>query len=410
MLRHVVRTGGARLGLAAVGRPLAGPSRLASVRLGAPAASIVGYNGIRFNSTNNSASAGSQFSTEIGAVANSASDAVAGAASQVADVAQAAGQAVQAVGPDQVGYFQSVGLAQSWWWPPDFFHHIFELTHVYTGLPWWATIAVVTVGMRALMLPMYIKGADATAKMAKIQPELNNILEQYQKSKDPIEGQKALLRRRSLMKEHNIKTRHMFAPMLSAPFFIGVFAGLNRMAAVPVADMVDQGLAWFSNLAIPDPYLGLQIGTAIIYSLTMKMGGEMGGGAGSPAMGAMRKIMPWLPFIAIPVMMKVPAATCLYFAYNGVLSLLQTLAFKSTTFRNMVGMAPVVKVQPNANSPTSTVDAFKKMYENIKEKAEDQARKNKEEAERIAAAKAHDANVKSRQFVQMSKKSRKPKA
>jgi YidC/Oxa1 family membrane protein insertase len=335
--------------------------------------------GVRYNSTK-------EIKTEIGSVStNTPPPTPTGSGSSSA--VETVNEVAQNISPDQIGYFQSLGLAQNWWWPPDIFQHIFEYTHVYTGLPWWGTIAVVTVGMRLVMFPLYFKASDTTARFSKLQPEMQKILEDYQKSKDPMDGQKALLRRKKLMAEHNVKYRWLMAPMFSAPFFIGIFAGLNRMCAAQVADLAHEGLLWFSNLSATDPYLGLQVITAGIYSSTFKLGGEMGATA-SPAASTMRKILPWMPLIAIPLTMKIPAATCFYFALNGLLSLIQAAAFRSPTFRKLTGMSPLAQNVPDPNKNLNTVDSVKKMFSNIKEKAEENAQKTREERLREEAYKA----------------------
>ncbi|GMF60085.1 unnamed protein product [[Candida] boidinii] len=71
---------------------------------------------------------------------------------------------------DQLGYLQSVGLAQGWW-PSDIMQTIFEYVHVFSGLPWWATIVVTTLGVRLALFPLFVKSSDAMARSAAVQPE-----------------------------------------------------------------------------------------------------------------------------------------------------------------------------------------------------------------------------------------------
>lgn len=341
--------------------------------------------GLRFNST-------SPIKTEISAISP---------VTENPEVVEKVANALQAVSPDQIGYFHSIGLAQSWWWPPDLFQHAFEYVHVYSGLPWWATIGLVTIGMRALMFPMYFKASDMTARFSKLQPEMQKILDEYQNASNPLDGQKALLRRKRLMQEHNIKYRYLLGPIMGAPFFIGIFAGLNRMAHVPVAGLLDEGLAWFSNLSVADPYLGLQIITALVYSATFKLGGEVGGGS-SPAASTMKKILPYMPWIAVPFTMHVPAATCFYFAVNGFISCLQALAFQSPAFRRAVGMAPMIKHAHDPTKSQNALDSFKGLVKNIQEKAEESARKARQEKEQALKYETQRAKEQDRSFIKIT--------
>lgn len=287
-------------------------------------------------------------------------------------------ETIAAVDPTQLGYFQSLGLAQSWYWPPDFFQHIFELMHVYSGLPWWGSIMCVTVAFRALILPLYIKSSDHSAKMAAIKPELNKITAEYTKVDDPLEGQRLLVKRKKLMETSGIKTRYLMMPMLGIPFFIGIFSGINRMCAANVYGLTEGGLGWFMNLSIPDPYLGLQVITAVIYAATIKLGGETGA---SPMSPGMKKIMTYMPFIAVPLTMGVPAATCLYFATNSVISVAQTLLLRSPKAREVLGLSPIIvhPVDPAAEN-LSAFDTIKNTFEKAKQRAEKMAREQEKEA------------------------------
>lgn len=339
---------------------------------------------IRFNSSSTAASAASalEIKSEIGQIS----------AEKIAETASSVSEVVAAVAPNQLGYFQSLGLAQSWWWPPDFFQHIFELMHVYSGLPWWASIMCVTIAMRTLLLPLYIKSSDHSARMTLLKPELNKITQDYMKVDDPLEGQRLLIKRRKLMQDSGVKTLYLMMPMCSIPFFIGIFAGLNRMCAAKVYGMMDQGLAWFPDLTAADPYLGLQVITAVVYAATIKMGGETGA---SPMSPGMKKIFTYMPFIAIPMTMGVPAATCLYFATNSVLSVGQTLLLKSPTARNILGLHPIIipKVDPSVEN-MSALDQLKQTFQKAKERAEKAAREQEQEAKVRAEADRLAANEK----------------
>lgn len=309
---------------------------------------------------------------------------------QIANIGQNAADAdpsgaLPAVAADQIGYFQSIGLAHSWFSPTGFFQHIFEYAHVYTGLPWWATILVVTLATRVFMFPLYTSSSDSSAKMARIKPELTSIMEKTKHATEQVEIQQAMLARRQLMKENNISVLSMAKPLLAVPIFIGVFGSLSGMASANVAGLAEGGLAWFSNLEIADPYAGLQIITAVLYSLTFRFfGGETGANQLSPVM---KKVFLWMPFIAVPLTMSLPACVVFYFAINGVVSIVQSQILKSHWARRMLGLAPLVskseQEQINARMPASHKQeaqtirgALRQRYEDAQEKAERKAEEN----------------------------------
>ena len=76
---------------------------------------------------------------------------------------------------DELGYMASIGLGEGWG-PTALITNILEVTHVYTGLPWWATIACATFAVRAVMFPIYIKSSGNMAKMSKIKPEVDQLM------------------------------------------------------------------------------------------------------------------------------------------------------------------------------------------------------------------------------------------
>lgn len=312
-------------------------------------------------------------------------------------VTDSVSKVLEVVPPDQIGYFQSVGLAQSWIWPSGFFQHIFEIVHTTTGMPWWATILAVTIGLRSLMFPLYMKASNASAKMTAIKPELNRLMKEYNASDDPIAAQKTMLERQKLMKGNNIKTSHLLLPVTTIPLFLGIFTGMNGMSKVPVAGLANEGLFWFQNLAAPDPYVGLQIMTALFYAVTFKLGGETGATTMSPAM---KKVFTWMPFIAVPMTMNLPASVCYYFALNGVFSVMQTRLFQWDKFRKATGMAPIIKPPMNPEDNVGVLDTLKNTFEKAKERGE----KAQRDAERELRLKAEKKAQEDSQYVRFTKK------
>lgn len=311
----------------------------------------------------------SEIASEIGKVSDAVSEAVQIVAAQVPQISA-----------DQIGYFQSVGLAQSWFWPEGIFQHIFEYIKVYSGMPWWATIAVVALTSRTCMLPLYLSSSDAAAKMARIKPELTVLMEKTKKASDQREIQQAMIQRRKLMQDNNIKVLNMAKPLLSVPVFLGFFNALRGMSNVPVEGFTTQGIAWFQNLSAVDPYCGLQIITATLYAATFKFfGGETGAAQVSPVM---KKVFTYMPFIAVPLTMALPSSVCFYFAINSVFSLIQSNVLKSSTLRSKLGLAPMVSPEEQAEinrrmgidsasaSNDSIIAAIRKKYQDARDQAE----------------------------------------
>ena len=105
---------------------------------------------------------------------------------------------------DQIGYLESIGLAQGWG-PTSIIERMLEYTHVYTGLPWWGTITVLTIIIRVVLFPLYVKASSNATRMSEIKPQLDKIMKQI-KSGDVQDQMKGMEKRRKLMKDHNVST------------------------------------------------------------------------------------------------------------------------------------------------------------------------------------------------------------
>lgn len=276
---------------------------------------------------------------------------------------------------DQIGYLASVGLGEGWG-PTSAICNLLEYVHVYSGLPWWATIACSTIAVRALMFPLYVKSSANMAKMSKIKPQLDKCMEAV-KGGDSKERVKALTERRTLMKEHNIKTSHGFFPLLQLPIAYGFFQATRAMASIPVEGFTTQGALWFENLATVDPYLGLQILSACVVTGMIRLGGETGAQAMNPLM---KKILTYLPFLSIFITYNMDAAVLVYFAANSLFSIVQSMVLRSKVFRKMVNIPQIEKPVPveGAKPPPSTLGEWWTQYNTkMRESAEKEKLKNK---------------------------------
>lgn len=309
-------------------------------------------------------------------------------------LAETASHASQAVGEASMnwGYMQSIGLAKSWWWPPDLVQHLMEIVHVSTGLPWWATISLVTVGVRLALFPLYVKSSDMMAKNAKIKPQLDEIQNKLMGATDMSESQSIMLKRKKLLAEHGIKNRYLMAPILQLPLAIGFFSGLRGMASYPVDGLQDQGILWFQDLTAADPYLALQCLSAAVIMGFMRLGGETGAQTFSPAM---KRIFTILPLVSIPATMSFSSAVVLYFFVNGLFSVFQSFILKQAFFRKMMGLAEIVPPPPvDPSKPQEGImDSFRKNIERAREQSEKRAEaKSKEEEQKRVADKQKQNN------------------
>ncbi|SCV03928.1 LAMI_0H12068g1_1 [Lachancea mirantina] len=357
-------------------------------------ARIIGINSarlqsVRFRSSGNPDRNVAEFPTEL----PSFDQAVSSELSQ--KIAEQATQLGQAVGEasTHVGYLSSIGLAKSWWWPPDLIQNIMEQIHVYTGLPWWGTIVTTTVLVRLLMFPLYVKSSDTIARNSKIKPEMDKINEELFGATDMVEGQQIAMKRKKLLAENGIKNRYLAAPMLQLPVALGFFSGIREMANYPVDGFTTQGLAWFRDLSLADPYLGLQIITATVFISFTRLGGETGAQQFS---APMKKFFTVLPLLSIPATMNLSSGVVLYFAVNGSFSVIQTLLLRNKWVRNKLKIADVVKHDVSKNQPSKgIIETFRENMAKAREQAErrQQMQENEKKLQELSKEKKQNSNI-----------------
>ncbi|SCW04311.1 LAFE_0H10748g1_1 [Lachancea fermentati] len=322
---------------------------------------VVGITSVRFSSSNAGKPNLSEIQTQLPSFDElSNSDA---ATSLLDQSSQLVGEA-----SNHIGYLSSLGLAKSWWWPPDLIQNVLEHIHVYAGLPWWGTIVATTVLVRLAMFPLYVKSSDTMARNSKIKPELDKINADLMSATDLVEGQKVAMRRKKLLADNGIKNRYLAAPMLQIPVALGFFSGIREMANIPVDGFTNQGLAWFHDLSLADPYLGLQIITASVFISFTRLGGETGAQQFSPQM---KKVFTVLPLLSIPATMNLSSAVVLYFAVNGACSVVQTLLLRNKWVRKKLNIADVIKHSPTTTGPQKgIIETFRENMAKAREQAE----------------------------------------
>ena len=261
---------------------------------------------------------------------------------------------------DQLGYLDSIGLAQGYG-PTALIERLLEYSHVYTGLPWWAAIILTTAAVRSVMFPLYVKASINGAKMAKIKPELDEVMKELKEAENPQEQVQAANKRKALMKENDVHMSHQMFPILQLPLAYGFFQGLRKMANHPVEGFSTQGNAWFENLTQVDPYCGLQVISAAVVVTMVRLGGETGAAAMNPMM---KKVMTYVPILSIFITKELSAAVVLYFAANAIFSLVQALVLRNKYFRKFAKMPPIVRptIIPGAKQPPATVSEWWKEF------------------------------------------------
>ena len=145
----------------------------------------------------------------------------------------------------------------------DFFTTIFNMFHSLilnmgieeSGLSYVLAIILLTVLIRACLLPFNIKSAHSNRRMQEIQPEVKKLQAKYKN--DP---QKMNTEVMSLYKEKNVSMMGGCLPsLLPMPILIALYYVFYNMPQID-----GQSFLWITNLGAPDPYYILPVLSAIM--------------------------------------------------------------------------------------------------------------------------------------------------
>lgn len=209
----------------------------------------------------------------------------------------------------QIGDFKAMGLCN--YTPVGALEAALEAVHVSTGLPWWAAIAVTTVAIRTVMLPLMIKVQRNNARVANINPDLQRIMNNVNEAKkagDQVAIAKYSQQAQQLFKDNDCHpAKSLLLPVVQAPVMISFFMALRGMAELPVPGFLNGGMAWFTDLSVKDPYYVLPVLSSIGMLAILETGSETG--ASNPQAAGMKKFFRGMTVLMIPFTAWMPSVS-----------------------------------------------------------------------------------------------------
>lgn len=180
--------------------------------------------------------------------------------------------------------------------------------HSLTGV-WGVAIIMLTIVVKAVLLPLTIKQYTSMRKMKELQPEMEKIREKY--GDDKLKQQQEM---QALFQRTGINPLAGCLPMLlQFPVWIALYAMLGA-----VVDLYHENFLWLPDLTQPDPYYILPVAMGALMFVQTKMNPT----AGDPQQA---KMMLWMmPGVFVVMMLFLPSGLGVYIFANIVLSLLQS--------------------------------------------------------------------------------------
>ncbi|KAJ3340187.1 Mitochondrial inner membrane protein oxa1l [Gonapodya sp. JEL0774] len=255
--------------------------------------------------------------------------------------------------PLHIGSLRELGLG-SFATPVGLLENLLEAVHVLSGAPWWLTIAATTLAIRALLIPVVGRMQRNAAVMANLQPVLKPLQQQLTEAAragDRVTQMQKTDQLKKLYAEHNVNPFAMLGTaVVQMPIWISFYLALTAMAALPVPGFTDQGLLWFTNLAVPDPLgYALPMVSALGFLAVFELGAEMNKSTMQPGAKLFFRIM---AISMIPMTAAFPAAIFVYWTTTNIFTVLQIPFFRVPAVRSHYRI-PELK---NAQAPLGARD------------------------------------------------------
>lgn len=256
-----------------------------------------------------------------------------------------------------MGYLKSLGIDFGWG-ISSCIQTLLEAVHVYGHLPWWATVLATVLAVRAAQFPLYLKQSDTNAKMKEIGPALTPITNQMKLAQQKGDMQGMLTARSEIqryLKVSGIQRKWLFLPLTQIPVYYGFFRNFREMSDVPVPALVNDGILWFQDLSVQDPYFILPALSSAFIAMNLKAASQQNNNF---AVSVQTALMIALPTFSFVITCQWPALITFYFMLSSMVAYGQTKMFNNPKFRKMFGLYPLPEVAINPLAPTTpnTID------------------------------------------------------
>ena len=113
--------------------------------------------------------------------------------------------------------------------------------------------------------------------------------------------------------------------------------------------MCYEGLFWFKDLTIADPYYALPVINSLIFWITIELGAADGMQGTAPEMiNRMKTVMRALAVIFVPITASFPSSLFCYWITSSCFSLVQSTLMKHSDVRRLLKLPEVVKRHSDA--------------------------------------------------------------
>lgn len=283
----------------------------------------------------------------------------------------------------RVGDLKLMGLDHSFINPAGWLRDAFEAIHVGFGLPWWGTILVTTLCLRLALFPLIIRMQAHGARMAAISDQQKVLMEKMTQARtagDAMAQQVYTGQLQQLWKDHDVHpVRALGLPMLQMPLFLSFFFAIRGMVTLPVPQMKEGGLAWFTDLTVADPYFVLPVTSMLFTLAVIQVGADGTGGAKSRSQLHIMNGMKFLTVAAIPFVGQMASGLTFYWTFTNMITLVQSKSLQMPAVKRLFNIKTPPKLATPANytpqAPPTMMESFREGRSWLTNRAQAEAEK-----------------------------------
>ena len=279
-------------------------------------------------------------------------------------------------------------------------HHLIQslLDYMNTTLDisWIPAIAIVTIALRCLALPTYIKMRQFNTKMSNYLPETTELQFGMMQATNPIERNKKRLEYMEFLQKHNLNPIKplLFSLPMSA-IFLSFFAALRGISEAKVASFVNGGALWFKDLTVPDPYCILPMLACSSLYLLFRFGAAAAEVGPAESFPLFQKILLWSPMVFFPFAVFQPACMFIFWLTSNSFSMLLMYLFLNPKVLKLCGIPNKIKHSPSVKESMklySMPALMKKVreQEDLRQQALRKAQKHIDEMNKLNGQKKKD--------------------
>ncbi|QRV98109.1 inner membrane protein, 60 kDa [Ceratobasidium sp. AG-Ba] len=286
----------------------------------------------------------------------------------------------------QLGDFAAQGFSSRW--PTGLVQSALELIHVQTGLPWWASIILLTAIVRSAVLPLNLTLMGNASRLVRVQPQFAALTEEVKRARqagDSAALQHAGFKAQKLMEEANASPfKGLLGPLVQMPIALSFFFGIRNLCNAKLATLQHGGFGWFTDLTVADPTWVLPVMSSAAMIVLLETSAVETASAASHTRNFFRA----LAVITIPVVSYLPSGVLIYFITNGAFMLVQTGLSKIPAVRRRYGIldkpAPLPGVKPD--TPPTFMDSLRALKKGVQDAAQKAREQQAQEAQARARA------------------------